>query len=434
MAELNEFANVVITTTPQAVSQRGFGVGLGLAKHLASTSRYLVYASLAEVAEVFPDGTDIYAAAEAYFAQEPNPESFAVGRRQVDVATVAITAVFTTLYRVTINGVNFDYTSDGDDTAEDIETALISAINGGSEPVTASSGGTGVLTLTQDVAGTAWTLAVNGNMAVTLAAADTIAEDLAAIAIENPNFYGVGLVDARASADAQALAAWVQANKRIAIVATQEANVIGTSDASDTTTLPAILKAAGYTRTATIYLADISSFPDFAVLGRILPYSPGSYTAMYKTLTGITVSSLTSTQATNAKDKNVLIYESAGGRSFMREGKMASGVFIDQIHARDWLISRIEEAVFALLSDSSLPKVPFTDGGISLMENAVKGVLEVAKAAPFNYLSSYTTTAPLASAVSSANRGNRLLPDIRFTATEQGAIHKASPITGVVSV
>ena len=61
---------------------------------------------------------------------------------------VTPTAQNNTLYRVTINGTDFDYTSDADATIAEITSGLSSAINGGSEPVTATDNGTDV-----DVAG-----------------------------------------------------------------------------------------------------------------------------------------------------------------------------------------------------------------------------------------------------------------------------------------
>ena len=82
---------------------------------------------------------------------------------QVDEVTVA-TVANSTDYTVTINGTAFTYTSSTNATSGEIVSGLISAINGGSEPVTAS--GTTTLILTADVAGTAFSDSVSTNLSV----------------------------------------------------------------------------------------------------------------------------------------------------------------------------------------------------------------------------------------------------------------------------
>lgn len=58
-----------------------------------------------------------------------------------------------TLYRVTINGAVHDYTSDADATVAEITLGLASAINGGSEPVTATDNGTSLDVVGDDESG-----------------------------------------------------------------------------------------------------------------------------------------------------------------------------------------------------------------------------------------------------------------------------------------
>lgn len=55
---------------------------------------------------------------------------------------VTPTAANNTLYRVTINGTDYDYTSDADATVAEITSGLVSAINGGADPVAATDNGT----------------------------------------------------------------------------------------------------------------------------------------------------------------------------------------------------------------------------------------------------------------------------------------------------
>lgn len=64
----------------------------------------------------------------------------------ISVQTVADT----TLYRITINGTNIDFTSDGDATATEIIAGLKASVDGTSEPVTGIDNGDDTLTITAD--------------------------------------------------------------------------------------------------------------------------------------------------------------------------------------------------------------------------------------------------------------------------------------------
>lgn len=432
MADISQIVQVSISSTPAAVTQEGFGIGLVLGTHIHSTARYQIFASLAALLAVHGSTSEVGKAAAAYFAQSPAPIGMAVGRRQVNTCTVVVdTATNSVDYTLTVNGTAYTITSDSSATTAEIATALRAAINADSPlPVTASGSGANVI-LTADVSGVAFSLAITGTkMSLSaLVAADTIANDLTAVQLENRDWYGVILTD-RASADAQAAMAWVAAVPKILFAQTQEANTVDVADSSDSATLGAIFEDAAQDRAFVMYHASANTvYPDAAAAGRYLPKVPGSYTAKFKTLTGIAVSSLTETQEANALDKKVNIQESIGGRNIVRNGTVSSGRFLDQVHGQDWLTARIEEAVFDILS--SVEKVPFTDAGIAMIENAMKGPLQ--DAIDNGYLASFTTSVPKAADVSSTNKGNRLLPDVKFTAVEAGAIH-AVTINGTISV
>lgn len=66
---------------------------------------------------------------------------------------VTPTAADSTLYRVSINGTDHDYTSDADATVAEITSGLLAAIAGGAEPVTATDNGTDLDVVGDDEAG-----------------------------------------------------------------------------------------------------------------------------------------------------------------------------------------------------------------------------------------------------------------------------------------
>ena len=90
---------------------------------------------------------------------------------QVDTVTVT-TVTNSLLYTVTINAVEYSYTSDIDATNDEIVAGLIAAINAGTEPVTAS--GTTTVILTADVAGTAFTTTVTAELSVATTTANKV--------------------------------------------------------------------------------------------------------------------------------------------------------------------------------------------------------------------------------------------------------------------
>jgi hypothetical protein len=153
---------------------------------------------------------------------------------------------------------------------------------------------------------------------------------------------------------------------------------------------------------------------------------------MFKTLTGIAATTLTTTQSQNARAKKANTYETLGGVNITREGTMASGEYIDIIRGIDWLQARMEERIYSRLVN--LAKIPFTDAGIAIIEAEIRAQLDdgidngLIAVDP-----EYTITVPAASSVSAAEKTARILPDIQFTATLAGAIHSVQ-VAGTVSV
>lgn len=426
---LSEIVDVTITRETATVTQQGFGTGLILAAHAFWPERVRYYATLsALVADGFASTSEVYKAAAKVFAQSPAPKRLAVGRRQVDEIDITITVQNSTAYVVTINGTAYTYTSDASATEQEIVDGLIAAI--AASPVTGSDGGANTLTITADTLGVGFGVAVSSNMTIgTATAVNTIAEDLAAIQLEQGDWYGFVLTD-RSSASQQAAALWAEASGKVFFAASEEANVADQTAAADSTTLAHILSAADYERSFGVYHDDAdAAYPDAAAMGWALAHDPGTYTMALKSLASVAVVSLTETQSTNVRAKNFNSYELVGGQNILREGVVASGEFLDTIIGIDWLQARITERVFARLV--SALKIPFTDAGVAVIEGEVRAQLK--EGVDRGFLSSFTVTVPLVKDVSNVNRAARTLPDVKFTAVLAGAIHK-TVITGVVTV
>ena len=257
-----------------------------------------------------------------------------------------------------------------------------------------------------------------------------LATSMAAIQAEDNSWYGVALDQALASSQ-QALAAWIEANKRFSIMWTTSPD---TYDATKDTDLASVLKGLAYDRTAVIFNevpAAGDDYPDAAWMGEGFPYDPGSSTWAYKTLKGVTKSNITPAKETVLQSKNCNYYSEVGGVNVTQEGKVASGEWIDIIIGTDWIEARLREAVYSAFVNNR--KIPYDDSGITLIEGLVKGVLNQAAAAGILQADSIVVTVPRYADIPQADKLARRLPDVKFTALYQGAIHRTT-INGTISV
>ena len=260
---------------------------------------------------------------------------------------------------------------------------------------------------------------------------ETWTEALSAIKVDNNDWYGL-IVGTRTLAEQQLVATWVEANDKLCGLSSNDSNIIsGSGDIAE------YLDTNSLSRTFCFYhpnsdLSATDEFPEGAMLGKIFPKDPGSSSWKFKTLAGVSVYTLTSTERGVALGKNCNIYTEVAGVAITEEGVCGDGTYIDLTRGTDALKADIQAEIYTLLIQ--LDKVPFTDGGIKSIESILKSVL--ARYVTSGFLAGSpapTTSAPLASAVSTIDRGNRTLPDITFEATLAGAIHKVI-ISGVLSL
>lgn len=226
----------------------------------------------------------------------------------------------------------------------------------------------------------------------------------------------------------EAIATAIEAERKFFMEATTDPNL----QVAGTTNIAATLKTLKFKRTATFFHADASENIAMRVLSRVLYYDPGKATWAYKTAVGVTpdVFSLDA-KAQAVLDYNSNIYHTVGGVDVTEQGKVASGEYIDIILGIDWLHARLQEAVFGALAE--VAKFPFEDAGIVTMVGIVKQVLEKGVDQGILASGSISITYPSYADISVADREDRFLPDIDWSATLVGAIQSAK-ITGTVSV
>lgn len=360
-----------------------------------------------------------------------------------DQARVTVTQVEpNTDYTVTINGVDFTYTTLNEvQTNEDIAAALTQIISTQTAvPVSATDNLNGSFEIIANVSGTGFVLGVSdgilskqfGLIINPYTPSDTVVNDLNAVQLVDDSWYALALTD-RTAATVFSAAGWTESQIKLFGTASADPNIINLAAGIDLSSIAAKCNQAGYVRTFVLYHQDAENdFPECAWFGGVLPLDPGSETWKFKRLNSISYSNLTSTQSQNARNKKANTYEFIGGVGITREGTVAQGEFIDIVRGVDWLTSRIQEFVYSVLVNSN--KVPYTDAGITAIESEVKRALQLG--ITNNFIANNpapTVTVPSAASVPPNDKAQRILRNVKFQATLSGAIH-AINIQGTVTV
>jgi len=477
---LDTVVDVTINISPQSPAAQGFGKALllGQATVLGLYQRVKEYASITEVGVDFITSTEEYKGAAIWFSQKKKPKTIKIGRRFLAAqagqlrggtgATQTIatyTAITDGIFDITINGTNrvidaVNFTGDTTmaDVAATIQTALQVALastlctwDGTRFIITSPTTGIASIVLFA-VAGTGTGVELSTMLKLTV---DDDARSVNGIAIEDqtaalnasaifdPDFYGITNTKAASVQDEKDTAAWAQSVKKVHFYTT---NNIDTYDSAVTTDLFYFLKNLGYDyafgqfSSASPYAA-VSSMAKGLTVNLDLPNS--AITLNLKTLPGVSVDDLTSTQVTNIKAKNGNVYVNIGSSPALTEGRMANGRFFDEVMGLDWLEARLKEAVFGLLYGTPT-KIPQTDAGMVKVVQACTGVGKKAKA---NGLAGagtwngddigelkngdtledgfYVHAEPISS-LSTADKENRLASPITMCIVGAGALHGAN--------
>jgi hypothetical protein len=251
-----------------------------------------------------------------------------------------------------------------------------------------------------------------------------IATDLAAAA-QDHSFYGF-VIDSFSEAENNAAAAWAEANSKIFFA--QSGDSTNFVDAAGTGVAKDFLDAL-YNRSTVAQNGDGMSDTGAAALARQLALDPGTSSAAYKQLSGVTAGALRSGHITNAKGKNVLLYALDDGTAHTWFGKMASGRAIRIQQALDLLDARIREAVLATFLSNEF--IPMSDSGFALMVAAVRGVLSAFQANGI-ILPGFTVTVPKAATISDADKVAGKLSNLRFACVMPNDLTRVE-VKGVVS-
>lgn len=257
-----------------------------------------------------------------------------------------------------------------------------------------------------------------------------VAADLDAILADDNGWYCL-LTGYNSDAYIQAAATWVEAQTKIYVVDSVNTDAINVVVGSGTDAF-ALMHSTALDRIAGVFYPSPAKFQPAAWAGRVLPIEPGGETWAFKTLALIPPTKLRTQHRINLAARNANWFQTVAGRNITQYGVTFNGNFLDVVRGLDWLVSDMSFAIAETLDSND--KISFDDPGISTVENDVVASLDRAvqrKIAAANPRP--VVKAPKAADVAPNLKALRTLPDIKFSFTLAGAVHKVQ-VVGVVSV
>lgn len=475
---LDEVVVVNIAIAPTPVALKTFGSLLFVSNEVGNVfvgeERSRLYNSLDAVSDDFAAVAEIMKAATSFYAQQPKPRDFYVGKMQTVAAGAKLTGVGSSTLAelkfigaggftlpingndVTISGIDLTSVIDMAEVATELQSALTLQLAGTTVAFVPVSGLVAehfVITAPlagvfrseigaahADVGGLAdkLHLSVAKSPIVTSGSlVETPVQALVEIEDWDNSFYGVAVT--RAFRDTPAIddvADWVEGSARVFFNATNDLQTLVTGQVGH---VAARLKAKSLLRTISQYSSTPAEYPEVSVAGRAFTVNfEGKNTTITLNLksmptitaeAGLTKSNKVALEKTNCNAVMVI-----AGKNVYSDSRMANASWFDTVHGIDWLQNRIQTDVFNLLYTTTT-KIPYTDTGIGMIVQKVQqglnqgvsnGLIAVGGVDSTGevLLNGYVIEATPAALVSQADKGNRIYRGITFRVVGAGAIHK----------
>jgi len=240
---------------------------------------------------------------------------------------------------------------------------------------------------------------------------------------------------------------WTEGKNKQALL---DSNDAGTQAVNNTTSVAARNKGK-FTRSSIFYHTDATEYGAIALaasLGtRNFDEADSAYTAKFKKLRGVGAINVGSSavqaitgftpalgQSTAAGHMANTIVD-IGGQIFVVEGStLTPNVFIDEIHATDWIIARTEEETLGVLLNND--RVEYTDAGLEVLASGVRVAMRMADRAGLiandldpitqGYAPAVEITIPSVFSVPESQRKARVAPNIAVRFRYSGAVHYAT--------
>jgi len=238
---------------------------------------------------------------------------------------------------------------------------------------------------------------------------------------------------------------WTEAKNKLAII---DSNDVDTENPASTTTSLASANKGVYERSGVFYHTDSAAYPAASLAAymqtRDFDQANSAYTAKFKNLPGIDAVNIGSAAVTAVTGFTPGVGQSTtaghcantyidiGSQNFTVEGStLTPNVFLDEIHATDWIISRTEEESLGILLNNA--RIRFDDTGMQMLAGAVRTVMQQAARAGLvandldpatgNYEAAVQITVPSVFDVPESQRKARIAPAIECRFRYASAVH-----------
>lgn len=259
--------------------------------------------------------------------------------------------------------------------------------------------------------------------------AETYIAALAEVEAETSDWFFL-LADTHVEADVLLLSEYAEANRIIYATSSDDTD-IGT--AGDTDILAQLFELQ-YDHTILWPHEDADTeWVEGGIIGAMAGLVPGASTLHGKTIPGVAFNTFNKTQIGFIESKNGFHYQRIGGVGFAIDGKMVSGRFFDNIRGALNLEFKMEEALFGLLKRQSDlgRKVPYTQAGLAMIENAMYDVLFLRVAEGFLAASpAPQVLMPNIEDIDINDKAARDLTTAQFQGVLAGAVHRIIPLRG----
>lgn len=438
---IDDILDLSIAVDSQFPAKAGFGVPLLVAYHTGA-NMFDMYKSLTDVADDHDVNSAPYLMARAAFSQQPRPKTIAIGKRLTS-PTMIVTLTPKNVSASKVYAFNFvsalgvvTPVSASGATATIVAAAWAVQLAGIVGATAAAA--TGVLTITAGAAGSYFNVTGLPDLNV-IAVENTTADpgltaDLNAIYdVDSTTWYGFSL-DSESKAEILAAAAWTEPLQKIHLYNSSDSKI---ADNTISTDVASSLKAAAYARTAGLFAqSNMRDYRALALMSKMFTTIPGASTWYYQTLAGITVDKIKGGDVAKIAAKNIGVYLVTANLNATDRIKTGSGEFLDVVVGRDALYAQLGETIWGYIysASNSGGKVPFTDGGIKVIQGLILGVLNAFGDSGFlDKGSPFTVNFPRAKDIDPSDKAARHLPGGTFGATMQGAIHTLE-LRGILSV
>ena len=242
-------------------------------------------------------------------------------------------------------------------------------------------------------------------------------------------FYSVHITEFKDAADVTAAISWIETNEKMFAFEYTD------YDACPVTKFSYFRSFGLYTGNADGYATEEqpeeNQYAALAWMAKCFGYNPGTETWNLKELATIVPSKLSAEQKKKLSEDHINVFLRYAGSNCTIGGYTLAGEWIDVIRFRDWIKAEMQNRVFNVLKVNR--KVPFTDGGIGLIEGAMEATLKegqnIGGIAQTEYdengnpIPGYMVYVPKASSMTDEERKSRKMTGCHYTARLAGAIH-----------